>query len=162
MIIRNYTNTLIELKSCEARYKYLSERREVYYVKYLGVKSPTYDSVGGHKNWAVDGMSIFLDLVTTKDPKTGLSLDDELEKIAGEMAELTRVLKQMARYLKQMEGIQYQLFYRIVVEGLSTTEAVKKIAEENYMTERNVWRNYYSEIKEYLHELRANVRTNKV
>ena len=160
MIIRNYTNTLLELRSCEARYKYLSERREVYYVKYLGIKSPTYDSVGGHKNWAVDGMSIFLDLVSRKDPKTGLSLDEELEKVAEEITALTKILKEMALYLRQMEGIEYQLYYRIVIDGLSKSEAVRRIAEENYMTERNVWSTYYPRIKDSLHMLKDGRKNN--
>lgn len=154
MIIRNYTNTLLELRSCETRYKHLKEKREVYYVKYLGVRSPSYDGVGGQKNWTVDGMSIFLELVTTKNPKTGLSLDEEMEKLSKEISELMTVLKEMGQYLKSMKGIEYQLYYRIVVEGKSTSEAVRTIAENNYMSERNVWRNYYPKIRENLHRLK--------
>lgn len=154
MIIRNYTNTLLELRSCETRYRHLQEKREVYYVKYLGVRSPSYDGVGGQKNWTVDGMSIFLELVTTKNPKTGLSLDEEMEKLSKEISELTTVLKEMGQYLKNMKGIEYQLYYRIVVDGKSTSEAVRTIAENNYMSERNVWRNYYPKIRENLHRLK--------
>ena len=42
-ILRKYTNTLLDLRSCEQRYQYLREQREVYYVKYLGRKSPNYE-----------------------------------------------------------------------------------------------------------------------
>ncbi len=152
--IRNYTNTLLELRSCEERYHLLSQRREVYYVKYLGVKSPNYEGVGGKKNWAVDGMSIFLELVTTKNPETGMSLDDELEKLSNEIAELTKILKDMGKSLKSMQGIEYQLYCLIVIDGMATSEAVKYTAEKNYMSERNVWDRYYPKIKDSLHVLK--------
>ena len=118
-ILRNYTNTLLDLKSCEQRYQYLREKREVYYVKYLGAKSPNYEGLGVSKNWGVDGMSVFLDLVTKRNPKTGLSLDEEIEKLTTEMAHLSKLLKDMGKNLKRMKGIEYQLYSTIVIDGLN-------------------------------------------
>lgn len=152
-VIRNYSNTLIELKSCEQRYTFLRERREVYYVRYLGAKSPVYDGVGGHKNWATDNMSIFLDLVTRKNEKTGMSLDEEMEHLVEEMGEYNKLLREMSKNLKMMKGIEYELYTEIAINGLSVSNAVKKVAERNYMSENNVWVQYYPKIKEEVRKL---------
>lgn len=152
-ILRNYTNTLLDLRSCEQRYSYLREKREVYYVKYLGVKSPNYEGLGVQKNWGVDGMSIFLDLVTKKNARTGMSLDDEIDKLIKEMATLSRVLSDMGKNLRRMKGIEYQLYSAVVIDGLNISRAVRKVAEDNFMSEQNVWRTYYPKIKEELKRL---------
>lgn len=152
-ILRNYTNTLLDLRSCEQRYSYLREKREVYYVKYLGVKSPNYEGLGVQKNWGVDGMSIFLDLVTKKNARTGMSLDDEIDKLIKEMATLSRVLSDMGKNLRRMKGIEYQLYSAVVIDGLNISRAVRKVAEDNFMSEQNVWRTYYPKIKDELKRL---------
>lgn len=152
-VIRNYTNTLIDLRTSEARYSALRERREVYYVKYLGIKSPSYEKVGGGRNWAVDGMTIFLDLVTKKNKKTGMSLDDEIEKLAQEIAFLSKLVKEMGVNLKRMKGIEYQLYSTIVIDGIPTTKAVKKVAEDNFLSEEAVWHTYLPRIREELRKL---------
>ncbi len=152
-ILRNYTNTLLDLRSCEQRYSYLREKREVYYVKYLGVKSPNYEGLGVQKNWGVDGMSIFLDLVTKKNARTGMSLDDEIDKLIKEMATLSKVLSDMGKNLRRMKGIEYQLYSAVVIDGLNISRAVGKVAEDNFMSEQNVWRTYYPKIKEELKRL---------
>lgn len=152
-ILRNYTNTLLDLKSCEQRYQYLREKREVYYVKYLGVKSPNYEGLGISKNWGVDGMSVFLDLVTKRNARTGLSLDEEIEKLTTEMAHLSKLLKDMGKNLKRMKGIEYQLYSTIVIDGLNISKAVRRVAQDNFMSEQNVWTTYYPKIKEELTKL---------
>ena len=152
-ILRNYTNTLLDLRSCEQRYSYLREKREVYYAKYLGVKSPNYEGLGIQKNWGVDGMSIFLDLVTKKNARTGMSLDDEIDKLIKEMATLSRVLSDMGKNLRRMKGIEYQLYSAVVIDGLNISRAVSKVAEDNFMSEQNIWATYYPKIKEELKRL---------
>jgi len=152
-ILRNYTNTLLDLRSCEQRYSYLREKREIYYVKYLGVKSPNYEGLGVQKNWGVDGMSIFLDLVTRKNGRTGMSLDDEIEKLTEEMAHLSKLLSEMGKNLRVMKGIEYQLYSRVVIDGLNISKAVSKVAEDNFMSEQNIWATYYPKIKDELSRL---------
>jgi len=152
-ILRNYTNTLLDLRSCEQRYQYLREKREVYYVKYLGRKSPNYEGLGVSRNWGIDGMSVFLDLVTKRNPKTGLSLDEEIEKLTSEMSSLSKLLKDMGKNLKRMKGIEYQLYSTVVIDGLQITKAVQRVAEDNFMSEQNIWQTYYPRIKEELTKL---------
>ena len=154
--IRNYSNTLIELRSCEQRYRFLREKREVYYVKYLGAKSPVYGKVGGSTNWTPDNMSIFLDLISRKNEKTGMSLDEEMEVLSGEMSEYNRLLREMAKSLKMMRGIEYELYTEIVINGLTVSNAVKRIAEKNFMSENNVWVQYYPRIKDEIKKLERN------
>lgn len=152
-ILRNYTNTLLDLRSCEQRYLYLREKREVYYVRYLGAKSPNFEGLGVQKNWGVDGMSVFLDLVTKKNGRTGLSLDDEIEKLLTEMATLSKVLADMGKNLRRMKGIEYQLYSAVVIDNLNISRAVQKVAEDNFMSEQNIWATYYPRIKEELKRL---------
>ena len=154
MTIRNYTNTLLELRTCEERYRLLQERREVYYVKYLGVRSPNFEKIGSGKNWSIDGMSVFLDLVGRINPQTGMSLDEELEMLARQIAELNTVLKKIRAALRKMEGLEFQLYVAIVIDGLTVTEAVQKTAEKNYLSEQTVWRYHLPKIKEELDALR--------
>lgn len=154
MAVRNYTNTLLELRACEARYKLLQERREVYYVKYLGVRSPNLEKIGSGKNWSIDGMSVFLDLVGRINEQTGMSLDDELELLAHQIAELNTVLKRIRAALRKMEGLEFQLYVAIVIDGKTVTEAVQEIAEKNYISEQAVWRYHLPKIKEELEAIR--------
>ena len=147
MTIRNYTNTLLELRTCEERYRLLQERREVYYVKYLGVRSPNFEKIGSGKNWSIDGMSVFLDLIGRVNPQTGMSLERQI-------AELNTVLKRIRAALRKMEGLEFQLYVAIVIDGLTVTEAVQKTAEKNYLSEQTVWRYHLPKIKEELDALR--------
>ena len=154
MTIRNYTNTLLELRTCEERYRLLQERREVYYVKYLGVRSPNLEKIGSGKNWSIDGMSVFLDLISRVNPQTGMSLDEELEMLARQIAELNTVLKRIRAALRKMEGFEFQLYVAIVIDGLTVTEAVQEVAEKNYLSEQTLWRYHLPKIKEELDALR--------
>ena len=154
MTIRNYTNTLLELRTCEERYRLLQERREVYYVKYLGVRSPNLEKIGSGKNWSIDGMSVFLDLVGRINPQTGMSLDEELEMLARQIAELNTVLKRIRAALRKMEGLEFQLYVAIVIDGKTVTEAVQEIAEKNYISEQAVWRYHLPKIREELEAIR--------
>ena len=154
-MIRTYTNTLLELKGLEQRFKLLQQRREVIYVKYLGVKSPNYEKIGSGKNWAVDNMSIFLDLISRVNPETGMSLDDELEWLAGQIHRLTITLKEMRKNLKEMEGLEFQLYRAIVINGQKATEAVQSVAEKNFMSEQRVWKYHYSKIREEVNKLKC-------
>ena len=154
-MIRTYTNTLLELNGLEQRFKLLQQRREVIYVKYLGVKSPNYEKIGSGKNWAVDNMSVFLDLVTRINPATGMSLDEELEWLAGQIHQLTKTLRDMRKNLKRMEGLEFQLYRAIVINGQKVTEAVQTIAEKNYISEQRVWKYHYAKIREEVEKLRC-------
>lgn len=98
-------------------------------------------------------MSVFLDLVTKRNPKTGLSLDEEIEKLTGEMSSLSKLLKDMGKNLKRMKGIEYQLYSTVVIDGLQITKAVQRVAEDNFMSEQNIWQTYYPRIKEELTKL---------
>ena len=99
-------------------------------------------------------MSVFLDLVGRINPQTGMSLDEELEMLARQIAELNTVLKRIRAALRKMEGLEFQLYVAIVIDGLTVTEAVQKTAEKNYLSEQTVWRYHLPKIKEELDALR--------
>lgn len=152
-MLSTYMNTLLELQAIQERLKWLEERRLVLYTKYLGVKSPNYDKVGGKKNWSIDGMSLYLEALEKVDGATGVSLEKEIEMLTEQRQTLTDTLKNMGQSLRKAEGIEYELFVLIVVDGMKRSQAVKEIAEKNYMSEQTVWRYYYPKIKEEIEKL---------
>lgn len=152
-MLNTYMNTLLELRSIQERLKWLEDRRLVLYTEYLGVKSPNYDKIGGRKNWSIDGMSLYLEALEKVDEKTGLSLEKEIEMLTERRQVLTDVLKSMEQNLRKAKGIEFELFVLIVVDGMKRSQAVKEIAEKNYMAEQTVWRYYYPKIKEEIERL---------
>lgn len=99
-------------------------------------------------------MSVFLDLISRVNPQTGMSLDEELEMLARQIAELNTVLKRIRAALRKMEGLEFQLYVAIVIDGKTVTEAVQEVAEQNYISEQAVWRYHLPKIKEELDAIR--------
>lgn len=156
--IRNYTSTLLEFKIAKARLDYLLLRREELEVKYCGVKGISYESIGA-KNMPSDrdGLLEFVIAITTPDPKTGLSLDDEIEEKSHEVVELYEALAKMTKAMAELKEIEAQLYRAIVIDGKKVSHAVIDVAEANYMTERAVWY-YLPKIKEELEKLKIAVK----
>ncbi len=152
--IRNYTTTLLEFKIAKARLDYLLLRREELEVKYCGIKGFTYDNIGGQNMPdGRDKMMEFIIAITTPDPDTGLSLDDEIEEKTHEVLMLYDTLTVMTKTIRQLRDIEAQLYRAIVIDGQPVSQAVVSVAEANYMTDRNVWNRYYPRIKEDLTKL---------
>ena len=156
--IRDYTSTLLEFKICKARLDYLLLKREELEVRYCGVKGMTITDTGVHNQPSgADGLMKFVIAITTPDPKTGLSLDDEIEQKTNEVVTLYQTLSRMARALSQLTDIEAQLYRKIVVDGLKTSEAVRQVARDNYMSEQNIYARYYPSIKEEIYKLKKRV-----
>lgn len=153
--IRNYTSTLLEFKIAKARLDYLLLRREELEVKYCGVKGISYDNIGA-KNQPSDrdGLLEFIIAITTPDPNTGMSLDDEIEEKSQEVVNLYQTLTKMTKALTLLTDIEAQLYRAIVIDGKQVSQAVKDVAEANYMAESNVWNRYYPNIKPELVKLK--------
>lgn len=98
-------------------------------------------------------MSLYLEAMERVDPATGLALDDEIELLTSQRRKLSQTLKAIEANLRKMEGIEFELFRRIVVDGMKRSEAVREVAERSYLSEQTVWRYYYPKIKEELERL---------
>lgn len=152
--IRNYTSTLLEFKIAKARLDYLLLKREELEVRYCGVKGISYDNIGT-KNQPSDrdGLLEFVIAITTPDPNTGLSLDDEIEEKSQEVVNLYQTLTKMTKAITQLQDIEAQLYRAIVIDGKQVSQAVKDVAEASYVSESSIWHNYYPNIKEELRKV---------
>lgn len=156
--IRNYTSTLMEFKITKARLDYLLLRREELEVKYCGVKGVSYEGLGvKNQPSGRDGLLEFVIAITTPDPTTGLSLDDEIEEKSHEVVSLYETLAKMTKAMAELKEIEAQLYRQIVIEGKKVSRAVVDVAEANYMTERAVWY-YLPKIKDELEKLKVSVK----
>lgn len=152
--IRNYTSTLLEFKIAKARLDYLLLKREELEVKYCGVKGISYDNIGT-KNQPSDrdGLLEFVIAITTPDPNTGMSLDDEIEEKSQEVVNLYQTLTKMTKALTQLQDIEAQLYRAIVIDGKKVSQAVKDVAEANYIGERQIYRTSLKNIQNELEKV---------
>lgn len=149
-----FTNTQLEYKLAIHRLKILEDRKTEIWQKYFGVKSPNWDKIG-QQGTPDQSDKMVKYLAEISQPKGhNLSLEEEIEQIRNEAERLKKVLETMANKLKDTDSIEGKLYYRIVVEGMSSNRAVRETAETEYMTENNIWRTYYARIKEDIRKLR--------
>ena len=55
--------------------------------------------------------------------------------------------------LSKMKGIEYQLYYEIVVKGVNVTKAVENIADKNNKDTSVIWKKYYKKIKKDVNKI---------
>lgn len=154
--LKNYTTTFIEYKVAKARLDYLQQKREGLQARYCGPQAISYESTGAkiQPNMA-DKVMQFIIACTTPDEKTGLSLDEEIESVCKDLLGLQETLSIMARAITRLTDIEAQLYRKIVLEGKRVNKAISEVAEENYMTETNVYVRYYANIKEDIKKLKS-------
>lgn len=153
--IKNYNNTLIDLHTAEQRLKVLQERKESLFWRICGSKGWVIQEGGKVSSKASKSSTeAFVEMINTPSLETGYSLNQEIEMAEEEVRILKAVLEVMAKGFTELKGIENNLYCSIVLDGLRPTEAVRKIAEDNFMTEDNVWRTYYPRVKELLRKIR--------
>lgn len=150
--IKNYTNTRCELEMARVRLNWLMDKKEKLYCKYFPVTvKPKEISVDGGQN--SDKMSEYLQELYEVDLGTGRSLASEIEEQQINIDKIETYLLKMNKSLSEMKGLEYQLFYEIVVNGTNISKAVDKIAEGNNKESNTVWKNYYRKIKNELKKI---------
>lgn len=151
--IKSYTNTRCELEIAKTRLSLLMDKKERLYCKYFPI-TPTLKEVmvdGGEKN--NDKMAGYLQELYEIDLGTGKSLADEIEYQQQTIDKLQGYLNDMTVALSKMEGIEYKLFYEIVVNGTNVSKSVEKVAEENSKDITSIWKHYYRKIKNELKKI---------
>lgn len=152
--LRNYTNTRKELHIAEQRLNALYQRKDELYQKLCVPKGWQVSEGGGvSTKLPQSGVEKFVTLCNTPSEATGTSLNDEIEEREQEVAVLRNLCRTMENTLQGLQGIEANLYSLIVVGGKTPTEAVREIAEMQYLSEPNVWHTYYRRIKKYLDEL---------
>lgn len=88
--------------------------------------------------------------------KNELELKKEKENLNSFLEQLRGRLEKMDVELKQLKGIEYELYYQIVVRGLNITKAVDKVAFDNDKDVSTIWKNYYPKVKQKIDEWKEN------
>ena len=151
--IRNFTNTKCELEMAKTRLNLLMDRKEKLYCKYFPITTKAKEVMvdGGYKN--NDKMADYLHELYEVDIGTGKSLAEEITYQQQNVENLQGYLNNMADSLSKMTGIEYQLFYEIVYNGVKITKAVENVATANNVEPQTIWKNYYKKIKKYVNRV---------
>ena len=151
--IRTYTNTKCELEVAKIRLSQLMDRKEKLYAKYFPITQQLKEDVvtGGKKD--NDKMAMYVHELNEVDIGTGFSLAQEIEYQRSVIERDTQYINEMTETLSKNTGIEYALYYEIVIKGITITQAVKKIAVAYNKEERTIWKYHYTKIKKYLKNL---------
>lgn len=152
--IRTYTNTKCELEMARSRLSLLMDRKEQLYAKYFPITQRLKDDIvkGGEKD--NDKMASYVHELNEVDIGTGRSLAQEIEYQRGVVDNLKRYINEMSEMLGKMNGIEYALYYEIVVNGISISKAVSNIAERYNVEDQTVWKYHYCKIKKEIKKLK--------
>lgn len=93
----------------------------------------------------------------------------EREQLSKEERELKKQQEKILQYLEKIDmelkglnGIEYQLYYEIIVRGLSPTRAIDKVAFDYNKDVSTIWKKYYPNVKKQLQKLETNSSENPV
>lgn len=75
---------------------------------------------------------------------------------------LNSILEQIEEKLRELKGIEKELLYEILVNGLNVTKAVDKIAYRYDMDPSNIWKNYYPKIKEDIKRIENDMKSSEI
>lgn len=145
--IRTYTNTKCELEMAKSRLSLLMDRKEQLYCKYFPITAKIKDEVVSGGNQSNDKMDRYLHELHDVDIGTGKSLADEIEYQRSVVDKFTWYLNDMSDALGRMTGIEYALYYEIVVRGKPISRSVENIAERYNKDTQTIWKYHYSKIK---------------
>ena len=153
--IKTYTNTKCELEMAKIRLSLLMDRKEQLYAKYFPVTQKLKDDVvkGGKKD--NDKMAQYVYELNEVDIGTGRSLAQEIEYQRTVVDNIKRYVTEMSETLSKMRGIEYALYYEIVVNGVNTSKAVSNVAERYNRDDQTIWKYYYKKIKNDVKKLKT-------
>lgn len=150
LTIQTYTNTKCELEMAKTRLNLLTDRKEQLYCKYFPITSKAKDVMvdGGERN--NDKMADYIHELHEVDIGTGKSLADEIIYQQENISKLEKTINDMDSTLAKLTGIEYALYYEIVVKGVNVTRAVSNVAEEYEKDNQTIWKHHYKKIKKYV------------
>lgn len=154
--IINYNNTLCELNSAKTRLILLMDRKEALYCKYFPMNKPMNSEHvdGGHT--IKDPMTLYVEELNRINEETGKSLDQEITEQRNEVHKLEYYIRLMDNTIKELRGMEAELYRYIVIDGVNISKAVEKVSEKNNKSLSTVWTIYHEYIKENLNKLKKN------
>lgn len=152
--IRTQNDTNCELEMAKIRLSLLLDKKEELYAKYFPLTQKLKDDVikGGKKD--NDKMAQYVHELNEVDYGTGRSLAQEIEYQRAVISKLKYYVELMNDTLKKYNGIERDLYYEIVINGVNTSRAVSKIAERYGKEEQTIWKYHYRKIKENVKKLK--------
>lgn len=129
------------------------DRKEQLYCKYFPITAKIKDDVISGGEQRNDKMDRYLSELYDVDIGTGNSLAAEIDHQRMVVDKLASCLAQMATALERMTGIEYELYYEIVVNGKRITKAVEYIAEKYDRDTQTIWKYYYPKIEKDIKSL---------
>lgn len=148
--IQTYTNTICELEMAKKRLNLLMDRKEKLYCKYFPLTPTLKEDIvdGGEKNR--DKMAEYVHELHEVDIGTGKSLAEEITYQQENVDKIQSYVNNMNDILSKLNGIEYELYYEIVVKSTAISKAVDNIAEKYNKDSRTIWKYYYKNIKKYI------------
>lgn len=150
-MFQSYSNALTELSIAHKRLNYLQERKEDLFTMYCMPKAIQVDLIGGqHQPTYTDKVNAYVVAINSPQSVNGLSINEEIEQLTKRINHLTLLLQQMTKQLVDLKGIECELFVEIMINGSRVSDAIKIVAAQHYMSQSNIWHNYYPKVKEYI------------
>jgi hypothetical protein len=129
------------------------DRKEQLYCKYFPITAKFKDDIisGGEQN--NDKMDRYLHELHDVDIGTGNSLAAEIDYQRKVVDKLKACLAEMTTALEHLTGIEYELYFEIVVNQRRITKAVEYIAEKHDRDTQTIWKYYYPKIEKDIKSL---------
>lgn len=151
--IHTYTDTKCELEVAKDRLNFLMDKKARLYRKYFPLTSKIKEVAVQSGSTDKDKMANYLHELYEIDLGTGKSLEEEIIYQRQNIDLLEGYLHDMTVAMSKMSGLEYKLYYEIVVNGTSISNAVEKIAEQAGKDTQTIWKNYYRKIKKEIKKL---------
>ena len=142
-----YDNARHSLEILKEDLKILLEKKDKIHSKYFSKSGMS--QLNKNKTFK-DKMTLYVHECTKINPKTGKSLEMEIDEAQSEVNELEEHLKVMTKNLLQMSGIEYEIYSRIVLKKQNISKAIEDTAEVFEKSERQVWDIYNKKIKKFI------------
>lgn len=137
-VFQAYSNTKAECDVLKLRLELMRERETKIEDMYA---LPNYSPVDIEKYISESGRR-------TND--TQRTVYEEISMLEKDISKYELALKGMEESLVMMQGIEYDLYKAIVIDGMKPSVAVEKVSNQCGKSESTLWRNAYKKIKTFL------------
>ena len=76
--------------------------------------------------------------------------------------QLYDILSQIEEKLKDLKGIERELFYEVIVRGTNITRAVDKVSITYDVDPSTIWKNYYPKIKDDIKKIEKETKSSEI
>ncbi len=117
-------------------------------------------NIKGYINIKTDIKLINLRLEVLKEKEYQIQKEKEsLEELKNK---LDNFLLEIEEKLKELKGIERELFYEIIVKGTNVTRAVDKISFTYDLDPSTIWKNYYPKIKDDIKRIESEAKSSEI